>query len=121
MNQTHDPGRTSWVESARGHTDFPIQNLPYGVFRRRGTESLPAVGVAIGDEILDIGAARAARGLTERVAVAAQACTTPTLNALMALVRSIGPPYGPRSAPSSDPTPRPTGQTATSGSAFWSP
>jgi fumarylacetoacetase len=87
VNQTHDPGRTSWVESAGGHTDFPIQNLPYGVFRRRGTASLPAVGVAIGNEILDIGAARAAGGLTERVAVTAQACTRPTLNPLMALGR----------------------------------
>jgi fumarylacetoacetase len=85
VNQTHDPGRTSWVESARGHADFPIQNLPYGVFRRRGTESSPAVGIAIGDEILDIGAARAAGLLTARAAVAAEACTTPALNALMAL------------------------------------
>ena len=85
MNQTHDPKRTSWVESAQGHTDFPIQNLPFGVFRRRRTDSSPAIGVAIGDEILDLGAARAAGGLSERVAVAAQACTTPTLNALMAL------------------------------------
>ena len=85
MNQTHDPGRISWVMSAQGHTDFPIQNLPYCVFRRRGAESFRAVGIAIGDEILDIGAARAAGGLTGRAAVAAQACTTPTLNALMAL------------------------------------
>jgi fumarylacetoacetase len=85
VNQTHDPGRISWVESAQGHSDFPIQNLPYGVFRRRGIDTPRAIGVAIGDEILDLGAARAAGDLTERVAVAAQACTTPTLNALMAL------------------------------------
>ena len=85
MNETHGPKRTSWVQSAQGHTDFPIQNLPYGVFRRRGTDGPPVIGVAIGDEILDIGAAGAAGGLTARVAVAAQACTAPTLNALMAL------------------------------------
>ena len=35
MNETHDPERTSWVESAQGATDFPIQNLPFGVFRLR--------------------------------------------------------------------------------------
>jgi len=85
VNETHGPKRTSWVQSAQGHTDFPIQNLPYGVFRRRGTDGPPVIGVAIGDEILDIGAAGAAGGLTARVAVAAQACTAPTLNALMAL------------------------------------
>jgi fumarylacetoacetase len=85
VNQTHDPGRISWVDSAQGHTEFPIQNLPYGVFRRRGKDSVPAVGIAVGDEILDIGAAQAAGWLPERVEAAAQACTTPTLNALMAL------------------------------------
>ena len=31
-DETHDPARTSWVESANGHPDFPIQNLPFGVF-----------------------------------------------------------------------------------------
>jgi fumarylacetoacetase len=42
---------TSWVESARGDTDFPIHNLPYGVFDAgRG----PRCGVAIGDQILDM-------------------------------------------------------------------
>ena len=45
---THDPERRSWVASANGHPDFPIQNLPFGVFsplaRRRD-----ARGVAIGD------------------------------------------------------------------------
>jgi fumarylacetoacetase len=85
VNETHDPRRTSWVESAQGHSDFPIQNLPYGVFRRRGTDKPPVIGVAIGEQILDLGAARATGGLTECAAVAAQACTTATLNALMAL------------------------------------
>ncbi len=54
MNHTHDPSLRSWVESANDpRTDFPIQNLPFGVFRRR--ESDPwSVGVAIGDEIIDL-------------------------------------------------------------------
>jgi fumarylacetoacetase len=85
VNETHDPVRISWVESAQGHSEFPIQNLPYGIFRRRGSDGVPAVGVAIGDQILGIGAARAAGFLSERVAAAAQACTRPTLNELMAL------------------------------------
>ena len=54
MNETHDPERTSWVESAQGTTDFPIQNLPFGVFRRRDDEEPARVGVAIGDCIVDI-------------------------------------------------------------------
>ena len=54
LNETHDPALRSWVESANsGSTDFPIQNLPYGVFRRRKDEA-PRVGVAIGDQILDL-------------------------------------------------------------------
>ena len=32
IDETHDPARTSWVESANGHPEFPIQNLPLGVF-----------------------------------------------------------------------------------------
>ena len=32
FDETHDPGRASWVESADGHAEFPIQNLPHGVF-----------------------------------------------------------------------------------------
>src|SRR5438132_12640415 len=32
IDETHDPRRESWVASARGHAEFPIQNLPFGVF-----------------------------------------------------------------------------------------
>ena len=35
LDETHDPARTSWIDSADGHPDFPIQNLPHGVFSRR--------------------------------------------------------------------------------------
>ena len=52
LNETHDPARGSWVESANGHRDFPIQNLPYGVFAVGNGE--PRIGVAIGDMILDL-------------------------------------------------------------------
>jgi hypothetical protein len=41
MNETHDPGLRSWIESANSPTsDFPIQNLPYGVcFAEEGAGS----------------------------------------------------------------------------------
>ena len=54
IDVTHDPARRSWVASADGHADFPIQNLPLGLFDREG-EARP--GVAIGDQILDLKAA----------------------------------------------------------------
>ncbi|MFC7536441.1 fumarylacetoacetase [Sphingomonas sp. GCM10030256] len=55
LDETHDPRRTSWVESANGHRDFPVQNLPLGVFSADGTSR--RIGVAIGDFILDLTAA----------------------------------------------------------------
>jgi fumarylacetoacetase len=51
MNPTHDPGLRSFVELPADHP-FPIQNLPFGVFRRKGG-SMPAVGVRIGDLVVD--------------------------------------------------------------------
>ena len=80
---THDPERRSWVASADGHADFPIQNLPLGVFSppNGGT---PRTGVAIGDEILDLGALAAAGLLTGEAGEAA-AVTGQALNGLLAL------------------------------------
>ena len=52
IDDTHDPALRSWVGSANGHLDFPIQNLPLGIFSIGGGE--PAIGVAIGDSILDL-------------------------------------------------------------------
>jgi len=45
----------SWVASANGHADFPLQNLPLGVFSLNG--SAPRSGVAIGEHIFDLQAA----------------------------------------------------------------
>lgn len=52
IDETHDPALQSWVESANGHPDFPIQNLPLGVFSIGNGE--PLIGVAIGDMILNL-------------------------------------------------------------------
>ncbi len=54
IDQTHDPGLHSWVESANlPDCDFPIQNLPLGVFKT-AFDPQPRLGVAIGDHILDL-------------------------------------------------------------------
>ncbi|PNU04425.1 fumarylacetoacetase [Novosphingobium guangzhouense] len=55
IDETHDPARKSWVEGAKGHRDFPVQNLPFGVFSL--AEGAPTrIGVAIADHVLDLGA-----------------------------------------------------------------
>lgn len=86
---TTHPSLRSWLDSANlPDTDFPVQNLPYGVFRRRGTGEPFRVGVAIGDAILDVGAARRAGLLPDEADEAAAACEADALNALMALGRA---------------------------------
>ena len=85
INETHNPELKSWVASANGHRDFPIQNLPLGVFNRRGGTESPRVGSAIGDKIVDTGAANQAGLFTGAAERAGNACEKPTLNALMAL------------------------------------
>ena len=89
MQETNDPSLLSWVASAHdAHTDFPIQNLPFGVFRRAGSDESPRVGVAIGTQILDICAVLDEGLLDElRESPAALACAEPSLNALLALGR----------------------------------
>jgi fumarylacetoacetase len=52
LDHTHDPALTSWVQSANGHRDFPVQNLPLGIFSEAKGQRRP--GVAIGDYILDL-------------------------------------------------------------------
>ncbi|HSV44788.1 MAG TPA: fumarylacetoacetase [Ramlibacter sp.] len=63
IDATHDPALASWVPSANeADCDFPIQNLPYGRFRRAGSGETWRVGVAIGTEVLDLKLAAAAGG-----------------------------------------------------------
>lgn len=85
MDDTHNPTLNSWIESANiPGNDFPIQNLPFGVFKKKVT-GLHHVGVAIGDQIVDITAARN-EGLFGGVAEeAAEACADDTLNRFLAL------------------------------------
>ena len=86
LNQTHGPALRSWVPSANQATsDFPIQNLPFAVFRRKGSAEAFRGGVAIGDQILDLAAACAAGAFEGDAAASAQAGSGDTLNPLMAL------------------------------------
>ena len=65
LDRTHDPALRSWVESAHAPgCDFPIQNLPFGIFRRRKKPEAPRGGVAIGDQILDLAALELKTGPT---------------------------------------------------------
>ena len=85
IDRTHDPDLRSWVDTAnRADADFPLQNLPFGVFRCTESEP-PRVCVAIGDQVLDLHAC-AERGLLRGLPEDAEsACRTGTLNALMGL------------------------------------
>ncbi|MDE2429405.1 MAG: fumarylacetoacetase, partial [Burkholderiales bacterium] len=90
LNETHDVKLRSWVASANAAAcDFPIQNLPYGIFRRQGSSQAFRIGVAIGDQILDLAAAHAAHafaGYTDlQGGYFTTAVNSSNLNALMAL------------------------------------
>jgi fumarylacetoacetase len=82
LNETHDPARTSWVESANvPGADFPIQNLPFCVFSADHAGS--RIGVAIGDLVLDLTTASAMGLLPADVKDAFDASRPALLNSLM--------------------------------------
>lgn len=80
IDETHDPARRSWVATADGHAEFPIQNLPFGIFDPGDGDR--RAGLAIGDMILDLRAV-AVTGLLPAAVTAGLAGTT--LNPLLAL------------------------------------
>src|SRR5437867_225523 len=74
LDETHDPDLKSWVESANAPgCDFPVQNLPFGIFRCKNSKEARRAGVAIGDQIFDLAALGVKSG--------------PTLNGLAAMGR----------------------------------
>jgi fumarylacetoacetase len=85
-DQTHSPTRRSWVASANGHSEFPIQNLPLGVFAP--PSGAARGGVAIGDEIFDLAAALEHGLFSGPAAKAAESAAGATLNPLFALGRN---------------------------------
>ncbi|URI11319.1 fumarylacetoacetase [Aquincola tertiaricarbonis] len=85
LDATHDPALQSWVPSANEPgTDFPIQNLPYGAFRRVGRDEPLRIGVAIGDQVLDLKLAAAQAGWPADVQPLLAPLAAGDLNALMA-------------------------------------
>ena len=110
LDHTHDPGLSSWVDSANApDTDFPLQNLPYGAFRRKDGDEPPRIGVAIGDQVLDLRLAREqcpwGAGIDELLAplaagdlrplMAAGANTRRTLRSALSLALAEGSDQGP--------------------------
>jgi fumarylacetoacetase len=83
LNATHDAQARSWLDSANVEgADFPIQNLPFAVFRRDAAEAFRG-GVAIGEDIVDLAALAALSVFESQAAAGLQAAAQPTLNALM--------------------------------------
>ena len=81
MNQANE--LRSWVESANGHPDFPLANLPLGVFSRDG--QAPRGGVAIGEQVICLAAACQAEIFEGLALQAAQAASADSLNGFFAL------------------------------------
>ena len=85
LDFSHDATLRSWVASANlDDTDFPIQNLPLGMFRRVGSLDTFRPGVAIGDQIVDLLALKSAGLLTVEVAASLVGCENGELNVFMA-------------------------------------
>ncbi|MDO9359021.1 MAG: fumarylacetoacetase [Polaromonas sp.] len=86
LNHTHDAGARCWLPSAHADgADFPIQNLPFSVFRRRGGSEAFRGGVAIGDQVICLAALAQSGALQGLAAQAAGACAQPALNDFFAL------------------------------------
>ena len=86
-DETHDVMLESWLTSANQHPDFPIQNLPMGVFKQQDLP--PRCGVAIGDEIIDLAKLATASPFDGLAGEALSALTGPSLNPFMQLPRSF--------------------------------
>lgn len=88
-NPTHSAFARSWVESANVEgCDFPIQNLPFAVFRRAGSGEVFRGGVAIGNQVIDLAQVALTDCLDGPAYAAARACAQPALNDFFAM----GPP-----------------------------
>lgn len=85
LDETHDPGLQSWVHSAQDpDADFPLQNLPYGRFKRKGVDEPLRMGVAIGDQVLDLRLAASAMKWPTPLGPAITALAAGELKPLMA-------------------------------------
>jgi fumarylacetoacetase len=86
LNQTHNPALTSWVASANEtNTDFPIQNLPFAIFRRANSNENFRAGVAIGDQVVDLAAVKSSGVFSGLAQAAVAVCDQAELNSFMAM------------------------------------
>ncbi|WP_088279668.1 fumarylacetoacetase [Ideonella sp. A 288] len=85
LDATHDPALRSWVPSANAEgTDFPIQNLPFGRLRAADSEEPWRIGVAIGDQALDLQRAAASGGWSADIVALLKPLAAGDLNSFMA-------------------------------------
>lgn len=86
LNETHNPDLTSWVESANLEgCDFPIQNLPFASFTRKGSDEAFRAGVAIGDQVIDLKALFALTVFDGDAQLALEKCCAAQLNDFMSM------------------------------------
>ena len=86
LDRTHDTAIRSWLASAnQPHCDFPLQNLPYAIFRRKGDTEEFRAGIALGDQVIDLAALLRERCLSGLAMHAAEACTQASLNQFFAM------------------------------------
>jgi fumarylacetoacetase len=84
LDETHAPERQSWVQTAnQAGCEFPIQNLPFGMFNRIG--EAPRFGIAIGDCVLDVAAAFDAGFISNGSLAVAKSDKLLSLNSILAL------------------------------------
>jgi fumarylacetoacetase len=86
LDRTHDATVKSWLASANEpDCDFPLQNLPYAIFRRKGDAEAFRAGIALGDQVIDLAALLRERRLSGLAMQAAVACTQASLNEFFAM------------------------------------
>ena len=85
MDETHDSNLKSWVEVDE-NSDFPIQNIPFGVYRPKGGGDVH-VATAIGDYVLDLAHLDDAGLFNGTEVEGTEVFHEPTLNALMSMGR----------------------------------
>lgn len=86
MNETHDPSLVCWLPSANAaESDFPIQNLPFAIFKRKNSSEAFRGGVAIGDQVIDLSAVDQSHLFDGKAKQALSCCCQSTLNDFMAL------------------------------------
>ena len=85
LNSTHDLNRQSWVGSANDHEHFPIQNLPFAVFKRKESKETFRVGIAIGDEIVDLVKLERCKLFNTSIQKSLKVCAQNSLNKFMSM------------------------------------